>query len=237
MSGQNALRMRPCLSRTGFPTRPERVGKPVLLFASLAAVLVLAWATTALGDQQWYDLVRVEEDWELVVSDPDPATDAPQVTCVISPVNDIGGVHALFELNMQTVPTGYIPGGMQLQIWEGEVPLGQRTATQDAVLATPGEVITWTQSMEISDGVLSFQVTNGNSSTWGNFTGENGLRANIATSLANLGRYHSGVSVQNSGAGFADNRLQSLVIKKVRYYLACGWVYEDDQVKPIHSPD
>jgi hypothetical protein len=31
--------------------------------------------------------------------------------------------------------------------------------------------------------------------------------------------------------------LQSLVIKKVRYYLACGWVYEDDQVKPIHSPE
>jgi hypothetical protein len=214
-----------------------RCARSYHFLAFFSMVLVLAGASTALAES-YLDLVRVEQDWELVIATPDSDTDAPQITCVLSPVGNVDGVHALFELNMQTVPTGYIPGGLQLQVWHGEVPLGERTSAQDAVLATPGEVITWTQCMEVHDGVLAFQVTNGNSpATWGNFTGENGLRASIATSLQSLNGYHTDVTVRNSGAGFADNHVQSLVIKKIRYYLACGLMFEDNQVKVIHSQD
>lgn len=46
-----------------------------LLRAILILSIVLAAATTALG--QTPTVVRVEEDWELVIATPDPDSDAP----------------------------------------------------------------------------------------------------------------------------------------------------------------
>src|SRR3989337_1098241 len=90
----------------------------------LALLLVLAWASTTKADSS-SRIVRVEEDWELVVATPDPDSDGPQVACVISPVGDLDSVHAAFELNNQSLPS-FVPGGLQLQIWSGEMPLSQR---------------------------------------------------------------------------------------------------------------
>ena len=179
-------------------------------------------------------IVRVEEDWELVVAEPDPDSASPQVTCAISPQGDIASLHASFELNQRSLPE-FQAGGLQLQLWTGETLLTQVDASDVALMATPGETVRWTQSMTLANETLTFQVSGGSSTTWGGFGGEDALRIAVPTSLANLDGYDPGVSARNSGIGYAANRVQSLVLKRVRYYMSDGTVRVDDTERPVHQ--
>jgi hypothetical protein len=179
------------------------------------------------------DVVRVEEQWELKVASPDPGSDAPQVTCLVAPVGDIRSVHAAFELNQRSLPS-FSPGGLQLQLWNGELPLGHVQAAATVVLGQPDETITWTQAMEVSGGVLRFSILGGQSATWGSFGGDD-LKIEVPTNLVNLNEYSPAVSISNSAVGFAGNRVQSLVLKRVRLVTATGEVAEDATARVVHS--
>jgi hypothetical protein len=201
----------------------------------LVMLFLLAWASMAWA-QAGPTIVRVEEDWELVVGTPDPDTDAPQVTCAISPTGNLEGWHAALELNQQGLPV-YAAGGLQLQVWEGDVAVSDRRFPNGAVLATPGEVIQWTQSMQLDGGNLTFEVITGSSTTWGAFGGQGYLKASLASTLGNLNAYSPAVSAANSGVSYAANRVQSLVLKRVRYYTSTGEQIEDTTARVVHSQD
>jgi len=186
----------------------------------LALSLLAAWTQAAYAEPEG-DIVRVEEDWELVVGTPAPESLAPQVSSVISPQGNIDGLHAAMELNVQSL-LDFLAGGIQLQVWHGETPLNDRKFPSFAVLSHPNETITWTQSMEIADGMLTFEITDGSSLTWGNFGGQGYLKAAIGTQLTNLNSYNPAVSAANSGVSYAANRVQSLTLKAVRVYYATG---------------
>jgi hypothetical protein len=203
------------------------------LLRILTVLVLVTWAATAVA-QPATDVVRVEQDWELVLATPNPSSDAPQVTCVISPLGNVEGIHAAFELNQRTMP-GYVSGGMQLQLWDGEVPLSELTPYYEGMLATPGEVVSWTQAMYLGDGRLTFEIINGHSTTWGNFGWSGLFKVGVASNLSNLDNYKSDVSAANSGAGYAVNRVQSLTLKRVRYYTSNQAVVEDAQARVIHS--
>ncbi len=179
-------------------------------------------------------VTRVEEDWELVVATPDTNSVAPQVTCVFSPVGNINSLYAALELNHQSVPD-FVPGGLQLQIWEGEIHRHTRKYPNASVMSSSGETVRWTQCMELKDGTLTFEVRNGGSSTWGSFGGQGYLKATAATGLTSLNGYDPSVSVNNSGIGYASNRVQSLVIKRVRVYTASGLLFEDNTAREVYS--
>ena len=199
----------------------------------LATLLLLAWAAVAWAQSEG-TVVRVEEDWELVIGTPDADSVAPQVTCVISPSGDVASCHAALELNQQSLPS-FVAGGVQLQVWEGEVPLSYRPFSNGAVLQQPGETIRWTQTMELADGNLTFEVINGTSTTWGGFGGQGYLKASVATELNSLNGYDPAVSAKNSGAGHAANRVQSLVLRRVRVYTSSGEQMEDATARTAHS--
>jgi hypothetical protein len=169
--------------------------------------------------------IRVEEDWELVVGDPDPEATAPQVTCVISPVEGLDGRYASIELNHQTQPD-FASGGVHLQTWNGEESLGTRDSSQHGQLNQAGETVRWTQSMQLDGSALKFAVA-GDSATWGHFGGEGQLQDTVSTTLSNLSGYHPSTSVANSGVGYASNRVTRLVLKEVRYYSAQGLLTRD----------
>ena len=76
---------------SSLPVRACRV-QTCFAWAVLPLGLALLVAQFAKGDLP--EVVRVEEDWELVVGTPDANSDAPQVTCVISPTGDVDDVHA-----------------------------------------------------------------------------------------------------------------------------------------------
>jgi hypothetical protein len=199
-------------------------------FAAAAMLLVAGAGASYLWANE-VAVVGVEEHWELVVGEPDSDLDAPQVTCVISPAGDLNGTHAAFELNHQSQPS-FAGGGVQLQVWTGgESPAAAPRQHDGVSLAHNAETVSWVQKMDLVNGKLVFDVDNGTSTSWGSFG--NGVYAEVATSLSNLNGYNPLVSVNNSGVGFAGNRVTSLKLKKVVLKLSSGQTVEDNAVKVV----
>jgi hypothetical protein len=180
-------------------------------------LMLLFCAWFAAGTAGAADIVRIEEDWELVVANPDAASFAPQVTSTLSPLGDLSGYYAVFDLNLRNLPV-YEAGGMQLQVWNGDAPVITKKSNVGTLLHNDNETITWTQTMWVSDGQLHFAVTNGNSETWGGFGSGGSLTVDVEHQLTNLQQYNPEVSVANSGIGFAAHRVTSLTLKAVRAY-------------------
>jgi len=201
-----------------------------------AALLLTAMWLLGSSNAQAADgprIVRVEEDWELVVREPDTATTAPQVTCIISPTGDLGGVYGALTLNHKTIPN-FASGGMQLQTWVGESPLSGNNYPHDDMLSNDNETVTWTQNMSLSGNSLAFEITNGHSTSWGNFGGQGFLKATVTTQLDDLNGYSADASKLNSGIGYASNRVTSLTLKRVRAFTQAGDVVEDSTPRVVY---
>jgi hypothetical protein len=182
--------------------------------------------------QEQLAVTRVEEDWELVVGQPDADSTAPQVTCVTSPLGDLSGLHASVELNHQTQPD-FGSGGVNLQLWNGEDSAGTRESVPRGLLNYANETVRWTQAMSLTEYGLRFSV-NGDSTTWGHFGGDGTLKATLSTSLSNLNAYRPSVSVAKSGVGFASNRVTRLVLKEVRYYSSQNLLARDTTERVVY---
>ena len=213
----------------GHPAVGARVWARRCLLALLLTTLWtgVGWAQTTVT------IVRVEEDWELIVGEPDAVNDAPQITTAFSPQGSIEGLHAVFDVNAQGMPV-YQPGGLQLQLWDGEVPLSDRRFPNGNVLSQTGEAVYWTHAMEINDGLLQFEIVNGSSSTWGSFGGQGYLKASVATKLTDLNSYCPEISVAHSGVGFSGHRVTSLILKRIRGYTDDGTEVEIESPWVIH---
>jgi hypothetical protein len=202
---------------------------------ALACCLMSLWLGNARSEDAPAWLVhRVEEDWELVVSEPHAETNGPQVTCVMSPVCDVEAAYAAFDINHHSQPN-YSRGGLQLQVWHLGEPLLSNNDPDYQVLEREGETIRWTQQMTLDEGVLTFAIVNGQSQTWGTFGGNERLRISVATSLVSLNNYNPSISVEHSGIGYAANRVASLKLKGVRAYAAEELIYEDNTERVVYS--
>ena len=180
------------------------------------------------------DFVRIEEDWQLVVLNPDPATFAPQVTCTISPVGHLDSYYGVFDLNLRNLPS-YAAGGVQLQIWSGQVAVSSVKSNTGTLLQNTNETVTWTQRMSLSNGQLSFSIQNGNSQTWGQFGSGNSIALQVSTDLDNLNNYSSAISVANSGVGYSANRVSSLTLTAVRAYSASGLAAQNTTPQVVYQ--
>jgi len=210
------------------------ISVPRVTLAVLTAGLGILATSPAVAD--FPQIVRVEEDWELVVQLPEVNTDAPQITCAISPGGDLYGVYASFELNHHTQPA-YAAGGLQLQLWSGDSPVAFSAAPNQALLSQSSETIRWTQRMQLDDGHLTFDVVDGTSATWGSFGGGGNLAVTVPTTLNSLIGYRPSFSVDHSGVGYAGNRVASLVLREVRWYTASGLVARDSTDRTVHTQD
>jgi hypothetical protein len=181
-------------------------------------------------------VVAVEEDWELIVGEPDPDSLAPQVTCVYSPVQNTDLLYAAIDFNHHS-QFEFASGGIQLQVWTNNFAVATAESQANGKLAHMNENITWTQRMAVDNGNLTFALTNGQSDTWGSFGNNGELSVQVGTSLTNLNSYSPDVSVQNSGIGFASNRVKSLILKKVRATLENGEIVEDNTERTVFHRD
>jgi hypothetical protein len=159
---------------------------------------------------------QIEEDWKLVVGTPDIVGVGPQITTSMSPVGDDSTPFAAFDLNYREYPD-FQAGGMQIQVWSGKDVLS--TASEgSAQFSTAGETITWTQRMRAISGTITYDVVNGQSTTWGAFGGTGDLGVTFPTTLNSLAGYSPATSVSNSGASWESNYVTQLTLVRVRYY-------------------
>jgi hypothetical protein len=209
--------------------------------ATLMFVLVISIAPVgtcpalAGDDDPGTTIVQVEEDWELVVDEPDPDTLGPQATCVFSPLGNADVLYAALDLNHRSQPE-FASGGLQLQVWLDDEPLATAESDNQNKLHHDNETVTWTHRIHAADGHLTFSVVNGHSESWGEF-GDGELSLNFTSSVENLNQYDPQVSVANSGIGFAGNRVISLKLKKVRAFTATGDVVETSPNYVVHARD
>lgn len=213
----------------------KRMGRIVSSHSRLAAALLVGWCLLGGAPLLASDpVIRVEEDWRVEISMPDPDDHAPQIINVMSPLPSLDWVHVVFELNHSTLPD-YLEGGMQLQRWFGEYPLNYRNFPTCDLLHHSEETITYTLSMEVEAGKLTFEVENGNSETWGTFGGQGYLKHSEPTILSNLDLYDATGSVVNSRIGYASHRVTRFVLTEVRYYSALGLVATDETDRVVHE--
>jgi hypothetical protein len=159
----------------------------------LSSALVTLTVATAFGQTQGVPLPdAIEEDWQLLISNPDQYSVGPQITTVMSPVADGSTPFFAFDMNYREYPI-FSPGGMQIQVWSGGKVID--TSSQgSALFGTPGEGITWTQRMSLGGGSVSYDVNNGQSTTWGKFGQGEQLSVSFSSTLNDLSGYDPDVS-------------------------------------------
>jgi hypothetical protein len=201
-----------------------------LVAMSLAIAASLGLTFTAAHGQ---DVMRVEEDWELVLAEPASIKTAPQLETVLSPFGHINSIFARTTWNYREFDD-FQPGGMQLQAWNGSSYLARANFGTDD-LSTVSETVSWTQVLETNGLILTLQIKNGDSMTWGAFGGTS-LTLQGIVYLPNLNAYSTDVSTSESGITFGANRVAVLRIKEVRRYGAGNVLLSTDSTpKVIHQ--
>jgi hypothetical protein len=217
----------PAVNRTQWYAGPKMVSRTL----SVIPILVLLSFT---GPACGQNLVRVEEDWELQVGEPDPNSTGPQVVATMCPNADLSGAYFTVEINHRSAPT-WSPGGISIHRWEGEARYASFDRADRTTMQTSNEIVTWTQTLYQETGRLNFQVLNGLSLTWGPFGYSGTLRLDTNWGSDNINGYTPAVSVAQSGASYAGNRVKLLKIKAVRLTFSDGSVVTDNTERIVQQ--
>ena len=176
---------------------------------------------------------RIEEDWLIVIAAPDVDAVGPQFTTCMNPTTDNTQPFVAFDMNYQEYP-GFVPGGMQLQVWSGGDVLSI-ASEGSAQFEEEGESITWTQKMFISDGQVNYQVVNGQSDTWGPFGSD--LTVSFSASVTDLSGYSPDFSAAQSGATWESDHVTKMTLVQVRYYANGQLIRTDTNPRKVISTD
>lgn len=206
----------------------KTAGRRLALGLVFALFPISVWAQSEAGPEP---VIRVEEDWQLVLNEPGTNMQSPQFHTIMSPAPNLDGYYAQVLWNYLEL-LWYAPGGLQLQGWNGGQLTKYRTL-KTAPLSTVAETITWTQILEINGGILYFKIDNGQSITWGTFGRDMWLdQEGIVT---NLNQYSTATSADNSCITYGSNRVNSLVITQVRRYGTSGLLSTDSTPKVVYQ--
>lgn len=174
------------------------------------------------------NVVRVEEDWQLHITQPDVQLDAPQVTTTMIPFSWQPDLLLHVDLNHGTQPS-FSNGGLQIRATIEDECIAQTRLLSDERLHHEYETVDWTQFVALTEGGFHFGIINGSSETWGTFGGSSAAM-NVAASMVggnlSLDGYSPQHSLSHSGVTYASNRIGHLRLKKIRVHLSNGHVSE-----------
>ncbi len=203
----------------------------------VAALAVLALLTAAglgttradfgIGGDQVY---RVEEDWTLVVNEPNSLVASPQVSTQMARSTTTQRF-CNFHVNSRDVPSFQL-GGLQLQAWYGSTNTAALNSNTAAVMGTSNEMVTWTQylrrdsnNLYFGIGTVQTGVQASSSTTWGDFSG---VETPVPAGSVKLDGYDPVYTQQNSGVTFGANRVQAFVLTQVRWYDSSNNLIQSD---------
>jgi hypothetical protein len=204
--------------------------RPLSQRRRLLPLAALAMASCISSTSYAIEIVSIEEHWSLSIGQPDAASSSPQVSMVMSPTGHLESSYFVFTLNHHSYPE-WIPGGLQVQFWNGEEIVESKVGPQEATLNHAEEVVTWVQRTAVADGQMTFEIKSGQSDTWGAFGSLGHLKFTVNTNLTSLNGYKPAVSLEESGVSYAGNRVKSLTLTKLRWTDSLGQTYE--MVAPI----
>lgn len=173
-------------------------------------------------------VLRVEEDWVLVLNVPGESKESPQFHTIMSPLPHLDSMYFQVNWNYRENPE-YEPGGLEITCWEGD-SLRTHQSMRDEQLSTYAETITWTQRLVTDGELISFQIVNGQSTTWGPF---GGMTLDRAFPMRDLDRYNPNLSAGNSLITYGSNRVNLLVLAEVRMYDADGQLVKRDTMPRV----
>jgi len=176
-------------------------------------------------------VIWVEEDWVMVLNEPDDGIHSPQFHTVMAPSADVEGNYAQVLWNYRETPD-FSSGGIQLQSYDGEDLLRVRTV-ETRSLSSEAETISWTQGLWTDGAVLTFYIDNGNSTTWGSFGRD--MRIDESATVPNLNDYDPDASVANCMVTFGSNRVETLMITQVRRYGESGLISVDSTPRVVYD--
>ena len=210
-----------------------RHSRMALLLSSALITLSVATASAQLPGIPSPD--AIEEDWQVVIANPDPLGVGPQITTVMSPVGDNSSPFFAFDMNYREYPI-FAAGGMQIQVWSGN-RVTDTSSQGNSLFNNAGESITWTQRMSISGGNVNYAVNNGQSTSWGQFGQGSQLTVSFPSTLSDLSGYDpDGGSAANSGASWQSNHVTKLVLLRVRYYANGQLLWTDTNPRILIAP-
>lgn len=190
-------------------------------------------STSAQLSESTEPVLRVEEDWQLNLNEPDDNVDSPQLHTIMTPYGDVDSYFAQVLWNYRETPN-FVAGGVQLQSYRGE-DMQSRRSLEFGQLSTRAESVRWTQALETDGMRLVFEVVDGESETWGSFGRE--MRISDDANLASLDEYSPDTSARESCVTYGGNRVDSLVITEVRYYGASGLLWTDSSPRVVFSQE
>lgn len=164
-------------------------------------------------------IVRIEEDWELALNEPESELIAPQFYTVMAPQASCERAFFQVTWNFREMPD-FQPGGLQVQAWSGEDYEGLHNVAENS-LARRAENIRWTQAMVTNGDMVGFAITNGESSSWGSFGGDS-VGVLQTSPVIDLNNYDPDFSATKSYVTYGANRVNSLRMREVRWYTEDG---------------
>ncbi len=178
----------------------------------------------ACGSLHAQGVVRVEEDWALQVNEPDERLNSPQITTAIMPLGANSSTVFFLDINHGSIPD-YSEGGLQLRAEQnGECSQSKRLLAGDK-LNRSSETIKWTQVMVWQGNQLKFGIVSGQSQTWNSFGGSESF-VDLPVNSGNLDAYRPADSLRSSGVVYAENRVASLTLLRVRLFNSLGQMVE-----------
>ncbi|MCA9090767.1 MAG: hypothetical protein KDA90_19265 [Planctomycetaceae bacterium] len=162
-------------------------------------------------------IVRVEEDWELLIACPVPEQNLPQIVTVFGPTDADFGTHTVFELNHGTLPE-FGEGGMQLQVWWRDLEVGHKAQHAPTELSFENELVTYTTVTRLKEDLLYMEVIRGKSVSYGDFGNSGLLQMRLYTFRNDLNPYDPDNSIRNSRVTYGANRVNRFVRRAIRFY-------------------
>ncbi|MGN6547817.1 MAG: hypothetical protein ACTHK7_22405 [Aureliella sp.] len=168
------------------------------------------------------NVMRIEEDWELEITQPDTKLDAPQVLVTVSPFSATSSFYFEVDINHASYPA-YDSGGLQIRAMDSGNCLSQKRLLAGTRLSTDADIVRWTNVVEKQSSGVAFGVANGDSTSWGKF-GDSTSYVTIQGSRDFA--YDPTTSFNKSGVSYASNRVKRLTLCRVRYIDSAGKVTE-----------
>jgi hypothetical protein len=166
-------------------------------------------------------IYKIEEDWEMVINEPDSANYSPQVTFFTSPSVNLD--HSYFQLQMNYAADEYFSGGgFHVAAVDDDGIVDEARSDTRCTLAIDGDHVRWTSVMAVINGKALFAVRDGYSQEWGEFGGPDYLVKIVPAPVSDLSEYHPQQSLDTVDVGFGSNRVASITLRKVRVFYADG---------------